>query len=379
MKILFVNPYPPSTLPVPGIGYLWSYLKAYGPEVELSFADRQSIGSLKGKPFDVVAVSVDTYAVPYVVGLKKSFDPEGKSHWVAGGHHASALPDQMFEMGFDQVVRGPGEKALVGIVNGCRDKVVQGTMERIDWIPFPDYRSQTVTKGRWDTMILSSRGCPHQCTYCSSSAFWGRKVYLRQATSVLGELEMAIKDGVNTFIFEDDNFTMKKSRVKEICEGLKGYGRKHWWECSGRAEALDDEMCEMLASAGCTMVWMGVESGSDKILQRCKKGTTAEQQEKGIHAVKRSGMKAHVHIIVGLSGESAETVAETKSFLQRTKPDEVAVKLPWVLPGTELYRTAKSLGFDDSAFLKGVPLFVFEQEESTLRSWASTLPGIKCY
>jgi anaerobic magnesium-protoporphyrin IX monomethyl ester cyclase len=389
MNILLINPSPPDIFPPPALGYLKAFIKAQVPQAAVQLADFQAALRLASSAmsYDLIGISVHSFAVRNTMALlsrlKQRFP---HAHFVAGGHHASALPDQVLAWGFDQVVIGPGEEALVEIIGGNREKKLLGhPSSNLDDLPFPDYAG---LGGQWSLPlyqrgkalpIISSRGCPYQCRFCASSNFWHRRWFSRSPDNVLAEISLRLQSGqMNAFMFEDDNFTLKRSRALEICHRLATEIRPRFpylrWQAASRAESLADaELCEALAAAGCTHLWLGVESGSAAILERCAKNTTVERMLAGIETAHTYGLETVGQFIVGLIGETDLTIEESRDFIKRSKLSFVGVNKAWVLPGTYLYDYAVEKGFQAESYWDGVPFFTWEHPEAVLDQWAAVL------
>jgi radical SAM superfamily enzyme YgiQ (UPF0313 family) len=316
--------------------------------------------------YDLIAVSFHSFSVKHAVALRNRF----KSRMICGGHHPSALPQQMLAIGYDQVVIGEGERAIIDVIKGNKDEIIYGEGNNLNEIPFPDYTGLN-TRLDWGLPIISSRGCPFDCTFCASSDFWHRKWRMRSADNVLDEIiEGVVNKGYKSFMFEDDNFTMGKDRAIQICNGLVDIGGLSW-QCASRAETLvDDELCFNLRKAGCHTVWLGVESLSQDSLDRCSKRTTVDRMIAGISTAHRYGLRTLSQFIVGLPGDSQKNINETVQNIRTYKIGNKGSNILWILPNTEAYKKAKERGFDDSIYLNGGNLFyTFEQNMKTLQHW----------
>lgn len=360
MKVLLVNPWESDVFPPPSLGYLQAALKE--ASVEVKSCDLYE--ALKEDDiYDLVAVSFHSFSVKYAVGLRKMF----KGRMICGGHHPSALPQQMLDIGYDQVVIGEGERAIVDIVNGNHEKIIHGIGCELDSLPFPDYTGFKM-KLDWGFPVISSRGCPFECNFCASSDFWHRKWKMRSAVNIIEEV---LVKGYKKFMFEDDNFTLNKARAIQICDELSKI-KNISWQCASRAETLiDEELCINLKRAGCHTVWLGVESLSQDSLDRCKKNTTVEKMLAGIKNAHKHGLQTISQFIVGLPGDTQRNIDETVSNIRRNKIGKKGANILWILPNTEIHSKAKAMGFDDSTYLTGGELFyTYEQDIRTLYKWS---------
>ena len=365
MRILLVNPWEDEYLPPPAIGYLQAAIKCSYSDVR-AFNLHQAMTT--EEQFDLVAVSFHSFSVKYARQLREKF----KCRMVCGGHHPSAMPEQMLSIGYDQVVIGEGENAMLSILQGNYEKIINGRdwnkryFLGIDDIPIPDYTGVNFG-GCAGISIITSRGCPFACNFCASSDFWDHRYSMRSPDNVLNEIEQRKSEGFTTWIFEDDNFTLNKQRTFEICKHLDG---KNFWQCTSRAEALDPDLCAELYRAGCRKIWLGIETLSQEALDRCNKHTTVEKMLTGISNARKAGIPTISLFIVGLPGDTEREIEATRAKIAGSDITEMGVNIAWILPNTEIYNLAKAQGFDDNIYLEsGAPFYTYEQSMETLRQW----------
>ena len=362
MRVLLINPWGAEQVPPPAIGYLQSVLKAN--DVDVTATDL-NYGS---DDYDLVAVTFHSFSVRHAKNIRNHY----KGRLICGGHHPSAMAEQMLSIGYDQVVIGEGENAMLSIVNGDTSSIVKNDYKHYKGVndyPIPDYTGLKYD-GSMGLPIISSRGCASRCNFCASSDFWGHKYTMRSAENVITEIEYIKSLGLKTWIFYDDNFTANKKRTYEICSYLTGEIK---WQCTSRAEVLDEDICRELYRAGCRRMYLGIESFSQGALDRCNKNTTVEKMVKGIVNAEKAGIATVCLFIVGLPGDTIEDVLTTKTIRQSIKISEWGKNIAWILPGTDLYRKAKEKGFDDNTFLTEVPYYTYEQSMVTLQNWYSLL------
>jgi len=195
--------------------------------------------------------------------------------------------------------------------------------------------------------IFTGRGCPNQCTFCSwPSNLMGRKYRVRSLTNVLDELEW-IQNNLNVkeVFFEDDTFTINKSRVLEFCEQYVHRNLNLAWSCNARVNTLDLETMKAMKGANCRLLVTGYESGSEAILKTIKKGTNVEQMRKFAKNAKLARLMVHGDFIIGLPGETKESIQMTKDLIYDLKPELLQVLVPQPIPGTELYAQCKKEGY----------------------------------
>ena len=194
--------------------------------------------------------------------------------------------------------------------------------------------------------IFTGRGCPNQCTFCSwPSNLMGRNYRVRSVSNVLDELSW-IQDNLNVkeVFFEDDTFTISKDRVLEFCNGYLRRGLDLPWSCNARVNTLDLETMKAMKKANCRLLITGYESGSEEILKNIKKGTTLQQMQDFARNAKKARLMVHGDFIIGLPGETKETIILTKTMIKDLKPELLQVLIPQPIPGTELYAQYKRNG-----------------------------------
>jgi radical SAM superfamily enzyme YgiQ (UPF0313 family) len=198
-----------------------------------------------------------------------------------------------------------------------------------------------------EVQILTGRGCPNYCTFCSwPQTLTGRCYRTRKISNVLDEMEWIEKNlHVKEVFLEDDTFTINKERVKEFCRGYLERGLTVSWSCNARANTLDLETMREMKNSNCRLLDAGFESGSDDILKTIKKGITVEQIKEFCRNAKKAGLMVLGDFVVGLSGETKETIQMTRNLVNEIKPDifQVAVASPF--PGTEFYDWCRERGY----------------------------------
>ncbi len=228
--------------------------------------------------------------------------------------------------------------------------------DKLDSIPFPDREgfdqnlyNDVAFFGAPTAYILTARGCPFKCTFCSTHLTYNYKVNYRSPENVVAEVESVIRNhGIKNFFFIDDTFTLVPSRVKKICDLIMEKKLDIQWACLGRLDVLNDEMLVKMKAAGCIEVRMGAESGNDSILKNTKKDLTVTQIEKGINLMKKHKMRYTLFFMIGNQGETKETVLQTIRFAKKLNPIFASFNISTPLPGSELFeRYKESFQFND--------------------------------
>jgi anaerobic magnesium-protoporphyrin IX monomethyl ester cyclase len=194
--------------------------------------------------------------------------------------------------------------------------------------------------------IMTSRGCPNMCTFCSwPQTFMGRNFRARSPENVVAEMEYIKKEipEIKEVFIEDDTFTTNRSRVSEICRLIVKKKLHMTWSANVRTDLSIDILRQMKA-AGCRLLVVGYESGNQQILNNIRKGITLEQAENFTKNAKRAGLRIFGCFMIGLPGDTKETIMQTFRFAQKLNPDMAFFQQAVPFPGTELYRWSKSKG-----------------------------------
>jgi radical SAM superfamily enzyme YgiQ (UPF0313 family) len=193
--------------------------------------------------------------------------------------------------------------------------------------------------------LYTTRGCPAQCTFCLwPQTLSGHPWRKRSSDAVAAEMKkaMAYWPDVKEFFFDDDTFNIQKARTIELCEKLKPL--KMTWSCTSRV-TTDYETLKAMKEAGCRLLIVGYESGDPQILKNVKKGATVERARQFTKDCKKLGLLVHGDFILGLPGETKETIRTTIDFAKELDVDTIQVSVAHAYPGTELYDYAKANGF----------------------------------
>jgi anaerobic magnesium-protoporphyrin IX monomethyl ester cyclase len=396
-----------------GLCYIQSYLLSKGMASKIIDLEVTSQVKLlkdfkKDKP-SVVGISCFTdnrqYAFETARILKRA-NPGVKI--ILGAHHASSMYRQILDElpEVDVIAIGEGELTFYDLIKAMKSKTdlnkVDGIAFRegceivetkprapimdLDKLPFPSYKDLDITMYKWNFNganvtsydIVTSRGCPNACTYCSSSSFWGHRWRFRSSKNVVDEIEQINKKyGISHFRIVDDNFTAGKSRAIEICKEIIARDLKINFWIQGRVGSLanEDEYAQWLRKAGCYLVAFGIESGSQKILDRINKRQTVKQIIDACRSCKKAGIKINAYFMVGNPGETWRTVLESRDVIKKIQPDEIGVSITQIYPGTEIYDSIKGSVCDDDYWMteKRPPMNTSEYPVTKLRIWQLTL------
>jgi hopanoid biosynthesis associated radical SAM protein HpnJ len=193
--------------------------------------------------------------------------------------------------------------------------------------------------------FYTTRGCPALCTFCLwPQTFDGHPWRQRSVQDVVSEVKHALElfPNIEEIFFDDDTFTIRKSRVLELCEKFKPL--KFTWSCTSRVH-VDLETLRAMRAAGCRLFIVGFESGDPQILKNIKKGATVEQAREFMRNCKKVGIAVHGDFIIGLPGETPETIERSVKFAQELDCETIQVSIAHAYPGTELYDFGKANGY----------------------------------
>lgn len=288
---------------------------------------------------------------------------------VLGGAHPSVLSHSSLEKTkADYVVIGEGEQTfcelidvlekgnkelsqIPGIAYRNHQKKIISTPPRplisdIDSLPFPDreslYKLETYRPDDL-SMIMTSRGCPFNCTFCSS--LWEQKVRNRSIPNIIAEIEYLInRFHTSNIYFKDDTFTVNKSRVMELCRTLMKKRIAVGWECLTRIELIDEDLTLEMRDAGMNYLKIGIETGSERILKATNKHITLEQIKKGAAILNRLNQKWSAFFMIGYPDESEEEIKMSLRLIEEIQPTYVSMSVLAPYPGCQIYYDLEKTG-----------------------------------
>lgn len=310
----------------------------------------------------ISAKSQNFAAAAQVARLVKSLDPTIPV--IAGGPHPSMVAEEVAENPYiDIAVRGEGEQTLVellevieqgGDLNGVKGIVFKKNGEIIvnpprplnidlDALGFPNSSAEgslmdyDLYKKDAFRFIFPARGCPYNCFFCGSRNIWTRSVRYRSVDNVMREISELWQSGIRNIQFEDDTFGVNRRYTLQLCDALKNRFPGLEWACKLHAGLVDDELVSHLKDAGCTLVMLGVESGSNQMLKKIRKGITIQQAFDAAKIVKSHGIRLHTFFMVGFPEETEETLAETVDAMENIHSDFLVYSIFTPYPGTESF------------------------------------------
>jgi radical SAM superfamily enzyme YgiQ (UPF0313 family) len=271
----------------------------------------------------------------------------GKPSWVmVGGIHASMMP-QDIEKDFDQVVTGEAEEIFCDLVEGRNTShIVQGKrVDDLNSLPMPDY---STVLGQWRrsvTPILTSRGCPYDCNFCSVTEMFGRSYRFQSAERVMEELRFRSRDGTRTIFFVDDHFSANLERTDRLLDLMLKNRFKVPWSAQVRTEATKHpEFVAKMRRAGCRLVYVGFESVNPDTLKDFNKHQTVEDIRRSIEVFKKNCIQVHGMFMLGSDADTREVFKATSQFSRKMRVDYAQYMILTPLPGTVVYRQFEKEG-----------------------------------
>lgn len=378
MKILFAVPrsFNPKQMyreyPL-GVGFLGTILQQQGHQVRIFDQNAEGLPDpallewvAEFQP-DVVGFSVITPNYPVARRQMQSL----KRHYpevplIAGGIHASMFPEDLIGDGAAAVALGEGESVINELVDclahrrepagvsGVVFRNAAGQVVRtpgwsqtsaLDDLPFVDRALYNLPRYSHHSM-LASRGCPHHCAFCCNYTGTIRNdgVAIRFHEKVVDEMQhLRDRFGAREIFFADDIFLLRKADIHQFCRSCTGRKLGLNWIGQMRADRVDAAIAAAMVAAGCQRIYFGVESGSDEILKRAKKGMTKDQIRRGVRAAMEQGLRAKTGWIYGLPGSLAEQY-ESIDFMLELRPHEISIHQLIPFPGTVYYQQPDHFG-----------------------------------
>jgi radical SAM superfamily enzyme YgiQ (UPF0313 family) len=413
VALIFPRTRYPSGQPPLGILYLAAYLRresdAQVEVIDQTFRKdpfeylRQA---LSAKRYDLVGVSVMTSMLrdaERASKLARATNPQALIIW--GGPHATVLPDDVLTLPHvDAVALGEAEETMLELVQNGGDptgvaglwhKTADGQIVRnpprpliqdLSSLPWPDrdlvdmktyarawYSLTAADPTLMGTSVITTRGCPYNCTYCQPTLrqLFGKKVRRRSVDDVLDELaHLKEHYNLNAFMFEDDTFIIHRPWVKEFAARLKEMNLGFNWGCNVRADLVSRELLQPMIEAGLVQINMGIESGTQRILDQIyDKRITIQDVRKAVDLAKELGLKVGGYFMIGAPTETEAEIERTIRFAANLPIDEAAFNITTPLPGTHLW--------DQTHDLVGGNIAEFDYYHTSVYNSPQVLPAQK--
>jgi radical SAM superfamily enzyme YgiQ (UPF0313 family) len=373
MRVLLVNPfYPIDETPSPplGLAFIAAVLEASGVEVKIRdyvvfpYSREEltaEIGTFRPHLVGLTAVTMTFNKAMEVVRDAKAADPGVKT--IMGGPHVTFRAEATLAENpeLDAIVLGEGEETVVALVRALQKGLawhsIEGLVFRnsskivntghkspgidVDRLPLP--ARHLLPLGRYRALNLSismttSRGCPFKCIFCVGRKMVGARVRYRNPINVVDEMEALAAYGFSQINLADDLFTAKAAHCLAVCDEIINRGLQVKWTSFARVDTVSLEVLEKMKAAGCTAVSFGIETGSPAILKTIRKGITREQVVSAVNLCTQAGLQPHASFILGLPGETEQTLQETLAFGEMLEKLGVAYGFHLLapFPGTEV-------------------------------------------
>ena len=309
---------------------------------------------------DMVGISTITSTAPEAFKLLERIKRESDIPVVMGGAHVTFLPEEALREGVDYVVRGEGEQTFLELVGHLSNG--DGGLSDIDGLSYteggvfrhnPDrQRTGDLSSLPWPDLslienfekvrvvpMITSRGCPHNCKFCSVTPMFGHRYRYRDSEDVLAELEMLYrKNPKAVFFFYDDNFTASPSRTKELLGKMKEKGITPRWTAQATVHVVqDEELMQLMKDTGCLFLYLGLESANPETLKSYRKAQTVEDIVRAVEVIHKYKIKVHGMFVLGSDEDDRDAIRETVRFAKKTRIDTVQFLILTPLPGTEFY------------------------------------------
>jgi len=358
-----------------GLGYIASSLKAAGHNVKILLHTGEPdylklvMESIETFTPNMIGFSAMTTNYPNAVEVARNIKIRKNIPIMIGGHHVSAYRDKILKKQdeFDYVIYGEGEDTIVELVDclarGQKDlSIIKGLIWRgkddirnnaprplnanLDKIPFPArelvdlerFSTHSHIAGGRSATILTSRGCPFHCIFCSAHLVDGRRYREHSVEYVLSEIEeLLYKYKVKYIFIQDDTFTINRKRVEEICRKIIERKLNLSFGCFSRTDIMDELMANLLQDAGCQYVVFGVESGDATVLKKIRKKASLEQTKHAIRACNKVGLKSMASFVLGFPFDNMETLQRTIDYALELSPTLVSFNPLVPFPGSEIF------------------------------------------
>jgi len=312
---------------------------------------------------DLVGISVLTVKVPSALRVAPLCRVAGrKIPVVVGGEHSTARPEDLLkDDNVDFAVRGEGEQTMCELVETLDSG---GQLERIDGLSFKSgdrichnkdrslienldslsipYRDALANKETYRPvdfgLIMGSRGCSYQCAFCPNQSLWGRRVRFRSISGIVKEIK-SVKETYSTdyFSFRDYSFSINLEWTIELCKRMREEKLDIKWECTTRPDLVNEEVISMMKNAGCTTVRIGIESGSERILNEIRKDLSLKEIKAAARILNRHNLYWAAYFMFGLPSETKEDIEKTLALIDEIDPPFVTMARYTPIPGSEMY------------------------------------------
>ncbi len=375
LKITLINPPQNTRYPQPplGLALLAAILEKQGYPVKIldtnapGFILEEAVKSIEDT--EIIGLTAMTPTIGKALNIAKHIkESHPGTTIIFGGPHVTLMPEETLASApyIDVIARGEADDTILELMNAfenkksladipgisfTKDRKIVNTPERpivtnMDALPYPAYHLLDIKQYRPHpphgmytpfAAMVTSRGCPYRCAYCSKPVF-GSKFRAQSAERVVAEMEyLHEKFGVREIAFYDDSFTIDKKRIHAIADKILEKRLKIAWTCETRVNLVDKELLRHMKQAGCYAIAYGIETAAPEIMKVIQKDITLEEVEKAVQAHHEVGLQVVGYFMLGSPGETPETIMQTINFAKKLKVDFAQFSITTPFPATELY------------------------------------------
>lgn len=434
MRIMFITPRSKYArerwLPL-GLGYISSILKKDGHDVVLydrflrgyqldggMSLDEDMKQAIAAFTPDIIGLSTVSPLIHDTVHCTEYIREFYNGIIIAGGHHVTAMPELTLKKmpGLDLAAAGESESTMLALAQGRKPGEVPGLFSReyrppensisyikdLDRLPPPDHSifdmdyytaaNHYTIKGFYlrTACVLSARGCPNNCEFCSESMTFGRGIRFHSPGYVADIIGRLITDyGVEGIYFHDNNFLASPGHAEGLCRELirSGLSKKVKWEIQTGTPTINEEMLKLLREAGCIKIELGIESARDKDLRAMNKNADIDINSRAMHLCHEYGIAVHTNFMTGFEGETVEDLDDKVRWIRQYKPHTFSFHPIKVYPGTRLYEKIGNSFFEDNDWTEENVKKYFDRQvypgisEEDRQIWRDRVykPFNKCY
>jgi len=362
-----------------GLAYIAAYAEKQGHKVKVIDAEAETYNfeeinhlALKFSP-DLVGMPTYCTTLSKVYEVAKNLKKISKAKIVLGGPQATLEPIKTISnKNIDFVIYGEGEETFTNLINSLKKKSFSNILglvyknknkvimnpprpliKNLDEIPLParhlfpmkKYHSSANLRGKRTLNIMTSRGCPYRCAYCAGSLIFGKSHRFNSTDRVIEELRLLKeKYNVDSIQFYDETFTVNRARVMELCDKIIKENLNIEWSCFTRVNLVDKELLKKMKKAGCYLIFYGLESGVQRLLDLIQKDITLEQSKKAMKMTHEVGIETWVSFMLNLPSATRKEEEQTIDFAIKVNPTFVQFPVSTPYPGTRLYDLALKHG-----------------------------------
>ena len=369
-KIVIIEPNPPGAhvfkrmaLPRLGAVILGTILKNHGYDVKVYVECIEEINVKDLLTADLIGISTITSTAPRAYEIAKLLKEKTRIPVFMGGPHVTYMPEEALQY-CDFVLRGEADDCIIDFVRALEEgkgfekipglsygkdrRIIHNetpaTCKDMDVLPIPNFSliaglEEDYTRKLRITPVMTSRGCPYDCSFCSVTGMFGHKYRFRSTERVLYELRYNKDRGGKWVFFYDDNFCADRMRTKELLRAMIAEGITPRWTAQVRVEvAKDPELIALMRRSGCHTVYIGFESVNPKTLKAYNKKQSVEDITGCIDVLHKNGIRIHGMFVFGSDEDTVHTMRETVAFAKKNNLDSVQFLILTPLPGTRCFR-----------------------------------------